>query len=59
MIIWNKDMKKAPDFQPILVKVYIFSGGWSWHKAVRIGDKFFNDETKELIEDPVSWAEVK
>lgn len=61
MTEWNKDMKKAPDFEPILVKVYngLCSGGWSWHKAIRIGDKFFNDETKQVIDDPHSWAEVK
>ena len=61
MIDWNTDLKKAPKGnKPFLVKEYrgLCSGGWDWYKALRIGDKFFNIETKELINDPHSWAKV-
>jgi len=60
MIRWNEDLKKAPIGKPFLLQVNhgLFSGGWQFHKALRIGDTFFNFETKEVIEDPDSWAEV-
>lgn len=61
MIKWNEDMKKAPDDgKPFLVKVNhgLFSGGWQFHKALRVRDKFFKYETKKVIEDPHSWAKV-
>lgn len=61
MIEWNEDLKKAPKGnKPFLVKEYrgLCSGGWDWYKALRIGNDFFNIETKERIEDPHSWAPV-
>ena len=57
---WNENLKEAPIGEPFLVKVYhgLFSGGWEFHKALRIGNVFFIYETKEIIEDPHSWAKV-
>ena len=61
MIKWDTDLKKAPKgVEPFLLKVNngLFSGGWSWHKALRVHDQFFNVETNQRIEDPHSWAKV-
>lgn len=61
MITWNENMKKAPNnAQPFLVKVNhgLFSGGWQFHKALRIRDTIFNYETKDVIDDPHSWSKV-
>lgn len=61
MIKWNEDLKKAPDDGPFLLKVNhgLFSGGWQFHKALRVRDKFFNYETKNTIDEPHSWAKVE
>lgn len=60
-IEWNKNLKQAPYVEPILLLVNhgLFSGGWQWHKALRVRDKFFNYETKNVIDDPHSWASVE
>jgi len=60
MIEWNKDLSKAPKAEQILVKENkgIFSGGWDFCKAIRIGNEFFNLDLKEKIQDPHSWAKV-
>ena len=61
MIEWNKDLKKAPNgVKPFLLKVNhgLFSGGWQFHKALRVRDKFFNPDTGNEIADPDSWAKV-
>lgn len=61
MIEWNEDLKKAPKGnKPFLIKEYrgICSGGWVWHKAIRVHDEFFNIDTKERIEDPRGFALV-
>lgn len=61
MIKWNEDLKKAPVAEPILLKVNhgLFSGGWQWHKGLMVRNKFFDYETKRVIEDPHSWAKVE
>lgn len=62
MIKWNEDLKKAPNnTKPFLVKVNhgLFSGGWQFYKALRIGDTIFNYETKKVIKDVDSWAKVE
>lgn len=62
MIKWNEDMKKAPnDTKPFLVKVNhgLFSGGWQFHKVLNINGTIFNYETKQVIDDPHSWAKVE
>lgn len=60
MIKWIEDLKKAPKAKPILVKENkgLFSGGWDFHKAIRVHDEFFNLDLKTKIQDPHSWAEV-
>ena len=57
---WNENLKTAPQGEPFLVKVNVglFSGGWQFYKALRVRDKFFNAETKEVISDPHSWMKV-
>ena len=61
MTKWDKDLMKAPDDEPFLLKVNqgLFSGSWQFYKALRIRDKFFNAETKEVIRDPHSWTSVE
>jgi len=61
MIKWNENLKKAPTApNPIIVKVNhgLFSGGWQWHKALKVGDSFFYFESKKPINDVHSWAKV-
>jgi len=54
------DINTAPKDGYFLVKVNngLFSGGWTFHKAMRIDNKFFNVDTKEIIAEPHSWAKV-
>lgn len=60
MIDWNKELKKSPKGELILVKENkgLFSGGWVFYKAIRVGDVFINFDLKEKIQDPHSWAKV-
>jgi len=54
------EMNTAPKDGYFLIKVNngLFSGGWNFYKAIRLNDKFFKAETKELINEPHSWAKV-
>jgi|LGVE01.1.fsa_nt_gb hypothetical protein len=58
---WNDELKLAPTCEPILVKVNngIFGGGWTFHKALKVRDKFFNYDTKDEIPDVKAWMKVK
>ena len=58
---WNENLKKAPEGEPFLLKVNhgLFSGGWQFHKALRVRDKFFLYENKKEILDPHSWSKVE
>ena len=53
------DIKTAPKSGVFLTKENhgIFGGGWAWCKTIRVRDKFFNADTKELV-DPEYWSPV-
>ena len=61
-INWNKDLSKMPNGEHILVNVYngLFSGGWDFHKALKIGDAVFNAETKKEIDKGIiqGWITI-
>ena len=60
MIKWDEDLKKSPQGEAFLLRVNdgVFGGGWQFHKALRVRDKFFQYETKDVIANPHSWSKV-
>jgi hypothetical protein len=55
-----KKKKPPKGNKPFLIKANhgLFSGGWQFHKALRVRDEFFNPDTGEKIEHADSWAKV-
>jgi hypothetical protein len=57
-----KPINTAPKsrIEPFLVleNKGLFSGGWTWQKAISVHGKYFNTETKKEIIDPQYWYDI-